>query len=796
MKMKKSLLLITFLTFFLTFLFLVMPNNSVYAATTSPPASTTVAPADTSKSILEINGLNGNEAQVTDMNGNAVQSSDNLYTWLNFNVKYNWSIADDVSINAGDTAEFTLPEGIVAAGDTSFPVYNGSGVEIGTVDIKNGESFGTITFNDAISDINANRKGTLSLIGKGTNPGNGTQGENWMFNKLGWIASYSSTGIPNQLTWNIAFNPNEHNLNSVVITDTLANGQEYIPGSLTAIAGSYNSNGFVSNGQELNPTVTTSGNTVTITFPGNVTTAVDIYYRVSVTPNANDTNTWTNNATMTSNEGTFNVSGSVSWGGSATGTGEQKVGTVTLQKTDTNSGNGLSGAEYELKDSKGKVIISNATTDSDGKLVIQNLPYGNYTLTEVKAPDGYELNQTPINIVLPLNGSIDLNFNQKDTPDPGGVILTKLDPDSQATIAGATFNLLDSTGKVIKENLVTDGNGEIAVDDLAVGQYTFIETKPAAGYELNATPTNFTVVSNQITPVVLEKFNIDKTTISNSGEVVLTKVDATTNAALPGAIYNLVDSNGKIIESGLTTDKNGQIEISDLEAGNYSFIEVTSPNGYELNKEPISFTVTKDLTNTLEAKDEKTPSSPGTTTPPENPSNPQQPNNPGTTNPPVKPNNPGNPDAPIVKPEKPGVTNPPAKPSKPNSPNVKPEKPGVTNPSKPEAPIVKPENPNITNPSKPETPIINPENPNEPEASVPNVTAPENPNAINPAPNPDEILSPNNNSDNTTPVPETSSDYGKGKFPQTGNKSGWILMVIGLVLGITIIIKKRVKHEI
>ncbi|MFH5811156.1 SpaA isopeptide-forming pilin-related protein [Companilactobacillus sp. FL22-1] len=738
MKLLKRLLIVaSMLGAFIALWFVFQaPTQVTDAATVAPPTTSSTVQSNSTiepKAELTVNGLTGSDAKITDMNGVLIQPSDNLYSWLNFNVSYNWSIPDNVKIESGDTIPFELPSGIVSSGDLSFPIYDSNGVEIGNATIKNGEAKGVITFNDVLSETTIDRHGTLSFIAKGTNNGNGNQGQNWMFNKNGWVSGYDpTTGIPDQLTWNIAFNPNLHNLTNVVITDTLGPNEEYIPGSLTAIAGSYGPGGFESNGHQLTPEVTTNGNQVIISFPGNITTAVDIYYRVKVTgTSASGTTTWTNHATMASSEGNQQVDTETSWGGSGTGTGGQKVGSMTFTKTDGVSGALLAGAEYELKDSKGKVLISNAMTDQNGKIVLTNLPYGDYTLTEVKAPNGYILDSTPISFTI-SDSSVDITSTQKDQAEAGAVVLKKIDPDTKDSISGATFNLLDQNGKLVKEGLVTNDNGEIAVSDLPAGIYQFVETQPAAGYDLNTTPIEFTVVAGQTTPVELEKFNVATTVVPNTGNVVLTKVDATLNKLLPGAIFELLDGNGKVIETGLTTNANGQITVTDLEAGNYSFVEIAAPEGYELDKTPINFTVSKDIVSDLEAKDQPKPTEPNPPVEPNEPGPPVEP-----TEPPVKPTEPqpGKPEPPVEPTvPQPGKPNPPVEPTvpQPGKPNP-PVKPTVPQPGKPNPPV----KPIVPQPGKPELPTepSKPISPTEPGNLIP----PVNPEASGDEPVPETV---------------------------------------------------------
>ncbi|KRM16051.1 outer membrane protein [Companilactobacillus nantensis DSM 16982] len=764
-------------------------------ASTTKTTTATISTVDTTpKAELIVSGLTGKDAVITDMKGNPVDPSSNLYSWENFNINYNWNIPDGEKINSGDTVTFELPSGITKVNDLTFPIYDSNNVQIGTASIKAGQTTGTITFNDALSNTTKNRHGTLSFIAKGSNNGDGNDGSNWMFNKNGWISGYAMTEtsgkVPNELAWNLAFNPNSQTLTNVVLTDTLGPNQEYIPGSLTAMAGSFVNGSFQSNGQQLSPTVTTSGNKVIITFPGTITTAVDIYYTVRVIdPNLSGTNTWTNHATMGSSEGEHTVDSSTSWGGSGTGGGEPDTGSITLTKTDVTTGKVLAGAIYELKDSKGNVVDSAITTDADGQIRINDLPYGSYTLTEVKAPDGYVLNSTPIEITIPDNDKVDVSAEQKDTPEKGAVILKKIDALYGDTIAGATFNLLDKDGNVIKENLVTDGEGEIAITDLAPGEYQFVETKPAAGYLPSNTPIPFTVVAGQTTPIELTKLNNPILSDFDTGSVVFTKYGATLQTPLPGAVYDLLDSNKDVMLVDLKTNADGKFTIPSLMAGDYYFVETKAPDGYELNTTPIKFTITKDQEAQVTATDKPTPTEPGVTEPgePKPPVTNPGPTEPGKPKPPVTnpgPTEPGKP--------KPPVTNPgPTEPGKPKPPVTNP---GPTEPGKPKPPVT---NPGPTEPGKPKPPVTNP-GPTEPSKPTPPVTNPSEPAKPSPNPGPSVVYpsTDNNGSSSsvgTMPNANTGIGYGKDKLPQTGNENNLLLIIGGFFLALLVVLKHWIK---
>ena len=75
------------------------------------------------------------------------------------------------------------------------------------------------------------------------------------------------------------------------------------------------------------------------------------------------------------------------------------------------------------------------------------------------------------------------------------VTLQKLDKDTKDKLSGATFELHDDNGKTVKvdESLTTNSKGEIHLERLKPGKYSFVETKSPTGYQLDSTPIPFEV---------------------------------------------------------------------------------------------------------------------------------------------------------------------------------------------------------------------------------------------------------------------------------------------------------------
>ncbi|PQC29935.1 SpaA isopeptide-forming pilin-related protein [Enterococcus mundtii] len=69
-------------------------------------------------------------------------------------------------------------------------------------------------------------------------------------------------------------------------------------------------------------------------------------------------------------------------------------------------GNKLAGTEFVLQDKETGVLIETKTTDANGRIHFEEVPFGTYELVETTAPDGYELLKQKIEVTLDENNTI------------------------------------------------------------------------------------------------------------------------------------------------------------------------------------------------------------------------------------------------------------------------------------------------------------------------------------------------------------------------------------------------------
>ena len=283
--------------------------------------------------------------------------------------------------------------------------------------------------------------------------------------------------------------------------------------------------------------------------------------------------------------------------------GNDKMGSLLIVKKDAVTGAPISDVEFLITDSDGSVI-GNANgkyvTDSAGTIRIDSLTPGMTVIAkEVRAKDGYILDDTPQSIKIKRNAVMTLEFRNQPK---GGVLVKKVDAMTNAPISDVEFLVTDSDGNFIGNangKFVTDSAGTFTITDVAPGTTLVIkETRAKAGYILDDTPQTVKVKSNEV--VTVEFRNQPK------GNLIVVKQDSVTKAPLEGVRFKIVYANGSYVDAaggtlssgGLYwTDKDGKIALSGI-SGTVVVTEVETIPGYTIDENSRTQTVVVDPNDT------------------------------------------------------------------------------------------------------------------------------------------------------------------------------------------------------
>ncbi|WP_418938546.1 SpaA isopeptide-forming pilin-related protein [Lacticaseibacillus paracasei] len=315
-----------------------------------------------------------------------------------------------------------------------------------------------------------------------------------------------------------------------------------------------------------------------------------------------------------------------------------QVKTLNVKKVDRMyATHGLPGAVFRLTNSAG--YSRDVTTDENGIASFGDLLLGSYSLTEIKAPAGYRLDNTVYPIALSsAETPTAITVNKEIADDPYQVNLTKYDnrvkkddPASQKKylLPNAVYKLVDVTAnKTLKADMKTNADGQLTFgaassfdSPLKDGEYAIEGLKPDTSYRLveteapehyegdaadqaNATSgtqkqawednlaagsVDFTIKADQ-TQVKLTATNQKK-----PGQLDLKKQAETIKddqfpdrQPMTGAEFKLYryDEAGKVDRSrswdATITNNDGTVSFkdSDLYEGQYQLVETKAPDGY------------------------------------------------------------------------------------------------------------------------------------------------------------------------------------------------------------------------
>ena len=258
---------------------------------------------------------------------------------------------------------------------------------------------------------------------------------------------------------------------------------------------------------------------------------------------------------------------------------------LTIKKVDTTNPNkGLAGAKFLVQSNNG-TYSKEVVTGRDGTATVGPLEAGTYSITELEAPEGYEIdNAGPQYVVLPRDNGTEVVVTFMDTPvitENGSI--RKVDADDPTKgLAGAVIRI-DGVDNSFTGTYTTGIGGyltDVPWDTMPIGSYVATEVTPPTGYTTSSDPSK-----------VRQEFHWDgKTDVSLVFEndakvkVELLKLDES-NDPLPGAVFNII-KDGQIIATE-ETGRDGIITVSNVTEGMYAFVEVSVPEPYAVLTQPV-----------------------------------------------------------------------------------------------------------------------------------------------------------------------------------------------------------------
>ncbi len=248
-----------------------------------------------------------------------------------------------------------------------------------------------------------------------------------------------------------------------------------------------------------------------------------------------------------------------------------------------NSFKPLAGAVFEVKNTAGAVVYKGVTNE-EGYYRIPHIPDGEYIITEVKAPDGYELTEMSQTVKIETGrGPFEKAFSGRKS---ASITIICRDSFSGVGIPGTTWEIRESNGNqpsTTAHNLTTNESGLAYLGDLSNGTYIITQKTVAKGY-VPRMETATVQITSEVQNVVQTFYN------TKYGSITVYVEDAVAGRPLAGCKFTLYDSDNHVVAGPVTSNAQGEVTFHEVPDGNYRIV-AESPEGWVMDVTSASVTI-------------------------------------------------------------------------------------------------------------------------------------------------------------------------------------------------------------
>lgn len=259
-----------------------------------------------------------------------------------------------------------------------------------------------------------------------------------------------------------------------------------------------------------------------------------------------------------------------------------RAGGLTVIKKDEKTGARIPGVQFEIRKMDGE-IVGTFTTDENGVIYLPEAENGWYTVTELKAAEGYRLDDTPHRIEVRDGQTATLEITNKAI---SGILIHKVNAITGEGIPGVSFILYDSGNNPIAQE-TSDDRGYVRFENLTAGRY-YLRELENEGYIPDTQKKTVYVKSGETTEIEWQNTPI-------TGQIQVTKVSADYNSMngwpagtpIPNTVFEIYNARTNRLVDTIKTDKKGLAVSKPLPLARYKIVESKAAEFYGLDKTPI-----------------------------------------------------------------------------------------------------------------------------------------------------------------------------------------------------------------